>query len=100
MSRVFEVYKNTGISFGVELGIWGWLAGISLGIFLAEKWGKYWGAKLMILGAMGNIADRLRWGGVRDYWNFLDVWINNIYDWVIVLGGILLIIELWRKSSK
>ena len=100
MSRISEVSKNTGISFGVELGIWGWLLGIIFGLYLAVKWGKYWGARLMILGAMGNMADRLRSGGVRDYWNFMDVWINNIYDWVIVLGGILLIIELWRKSSK
>jgi lipoprotein signal peptidase len=100
MSQIVEVIYNKGISFGVELGTWGWLAGIIMGIILVVKWGRYWGARLMILGAMGNMADRLRWGGVRDYWNFFDVWINNIYDWVIVLGGILLIIELWRKSSK
>jgi lipoprotein signal peptidase len=100
MSRVYEVFENTGISFGVEVGIWGWLAEIILGLFLVVKWGKYWGSKMMILGGMGNLIDRLRWGGVRDYWNFLDIWINNIYDWVIVLGGILLIIELWRKNSK
>ena len=64
MSRISEVSKNMGISFGVELGIWGWLLGIIFGLYLAVKWGKYWGARLMILGAMGNMADRLRSGEI------------------------------------
>lgn len=94
------VFENRGVSFGVELGIWGWVVGLGLLIFLVVKWGKFFGSKLMIFGAIGNLVDRLELGVVRDYWNFFDIWINNIYDWVIVLGGILLIIELWRKSSK
>lgn len=99
-SQIYEVVVNRGISFGLDLGVWQGIVGIFLGIVLLIKWHKYWGARLMIIGAMGNFIDRLRWGGVRDYWNFFEIWINNIYDWVIVLGGILLIIELWRKSSK
>jgi lipoprotein signal peptidase len=100
MSQVLPVFENRGVSFGVELGIWGWIIGFGLLMFLVVKWGKYFGARLMIFGAIGNLVDRLVLGVVRDYWNFFGIWINNIYDWVIVLGGILLIIELWRKSSK
>lgn len=51
-------------------------------------------------GALGNLYDRLFIGKVVDFLDF-KVWsyIFNIADSMIVIGGFLLMILIWRRSS-
>jgi lipoprotein signal peptidase len=61
------------------------------------------GLLLILLGGGLNLFERLVYGYVNDYWNFLGTGIyNNINDWLISIGIILFI---WvtikqKKQSK
>jgi len=103
--NLVEVW-NTGVSFGMlgNSGLSPWLlTGVSLAICVGLGWwlwrGRAWLASvavgLVIGGAIGNVVDRLRWGGVFDFADFhLGHWhwpAFNAADAAIVIGvGVLL----------
>lgn len=89
----FELSQNRGVVFGFDLPIWGIytltaaILGLGVYVVLKEKlWRDHWhlaALALILAGAIGNLADRVRLGYVIDfikvYWwptfNFADVWI-------------------------
>ncbi|AGL02609.1 signal peptidase II [Desulfoscipio gibsoniae] len=55
---------------------------------------------LVVGGALGNLIDRVRLGRVIDFLDF-QVWpIFNLADTAIVIGGLLLIIDIWRSDKE
>ena len=55
---------------------------------------------LIVGGALGNLADRLRYGQVVDFLDF-RVWpVFNLADTAIVIGACLLVMELVKDRSK
>lgn len=92
--------KNYGISFGID---WGLFVGLSvifvfIFLFLAIKKGRgYW---LIFIGGFLNLTERLFLGYVRDYWNFLGTGLyNNINDWIIGIGVLICLFDLWKKQK-
>jgi signal peptidase II len=98
--------RNRGVSFGLFTGLpWWTLAFLGLtAVTLLSVWlwrtrTKLSGAAigLIIGGALGNIADRIRWGAVTD---FLDFHVGqyhwpafNFADVAIVCGVVLLLLR-------
>lgn len=105
---------NTGVSFGmfgggearwllslfsigvaVSLGVWAFKANRRL---LAAAIG------LVIGGALGNVIDRIRFGGVVDFLDFsgtgLFPWIFNIADSGICIGVALLILDSFLSERR
>jgi signal peptidase II len=91
------VFHNHGIAFGLL----GWLSpavtvALALTVLLALFYNKgawpgglaeQWGYGLMVGGALGNVADRLRFGYVVDYLD-VHVWpVFNLADAAIVAGA-------------
>ena len=93
--------KNYGISFGMNGDVLIVLSIIFILLFLvfAIKKGRgYW---LIFIGGLLNLIDRIIFGYVRDYWNFLGVGLyNNINDWIIGVGVLICLIDLLWKKSK
>jgi len=95
------VVKNTGISFGLKFG------GVFLNLIVLMIL-SWWllrkeNEKILLVVWMGgglNLIDRLRFGFVRDYWSFAFGLYNNLADWLIALGLVVFIINLWMKRSK
>lgn len=102
LAVTFGFVTNSGVSFGVDLPIWiSFFIWVVVGFFVFNKnnsslWLFWWGAS-------GNMIDRLRFGVVRDYWQF-DLWgvDNNINDWCLFIGIILFAYhKLWvEKKSR
>lgn len=40
----------------------------------------------LFFGGFSNLIDRIRFGGVNDYWNFFGIWSFNLPDAFLVLG--------------
>jgi signal peptidase II len=55
---------------------------------------------LIVGGALGNLADRLRYGQVVDFLDFRFWPVFNLADMAIVIGACLLILELVRDNPK
>tara|TARA_R110000868_G_scaffold99983_5_gene274884 strand:- start:2754 stop:3230 length:477 start_codon:yes stop_codon:yes gene_type:complete len=106
--------RNDGVSFGMLGGVpWWVLSGLALGItvwlaVLLVRTGSHLDAAaygLVIGGALGNTADRLRFGAVTD---FLDFYVGdwhwpafNLADVAIVSGvALLLLSELLRGVRR
>ena len=53
----------------------------------------------MSVGGWINLIDRLIFGYVRDYWTLGWVY-NNLADWLIQIGIIIFLSELWIKKLK
>lgn len=88
------------MSFGVNLeAVQNWLMMLVLAINLYVFRGKL-GMSVLASAALVNIADRIRFGGVRDYWNFMGLWVNNINDWIIGVGIVILLIEIWKENTR
>jgi len=93
-----EIIKNVGVSFGLTGQMWVGLSVILLLIIGIYWWKKdYWGISLVMVGGLINLADRIIWGYVRDYWR-LGLVYNNIADWIIQIGFIIFLLELWKKK--
>lgn len=109
--------KNTGISYGLlnfegVLGqamlagfaalavalFWGWLARGSHSVLAATSLGFIMG------GALGNAIDRLRLGGVADFFLFhiggWEWYVFNIADAAIVAGAAGLLYDMARSSHE
>ena len=70
----------------------------TVGWFLAA-WGAA-GAGLLVGGSLGNLVDRLRFGGVTDFIDF-DHWpAFNIADSAITIGAILIIMGLMEATEE
>lgn len=96
-SRGFLV-ENYGVSFSFN---WSNLIFLSIFFVLILGWVFWnsfsWGVVLILIGGISNLIDRIYLGYVRDYWHFGGV-VNNINDWIIGCGVILVLIKLWEKK--
>ena len=95
-----NIIKNYGISFGINGGFF-----IILNIIFVFILTKIWfknnllSLGLMLVGGWINLIDRLIFGYVRDYWYLGRVY-NNLADWLIQIGVIIFLSELWIKKLK
>jgi len=101
LASFLVVIKNFGVSFGLN-NIWLFIIyGLSLVIitFKSIKENSL-GLLLLTVGGLVNLIDRLIFGYVRDYWNFLHLGIyNNLNDWLIGIAVLSLVREIWKKSK-
>ncbi len=105
---------NDGVSFGLLGGGAGrWLLSIfSVGVAgLLAWWATRADRRLLITaiglvmgGALGNVIDRLRFGGVVDFLDFSGTgvfpWVFNIADSAITIGVILLILDAFLSERQ
>ena len=95
-----NVTKNYGISFGIS----GWfyiLLSLVFVVLLSIIWwkDKFFGINLIVVGGWINLIDRIIFGYVRDYWNLGWIY-NNLPDWMIQVGVIIFLLEIWIKKLK
>lgn len=106
----FEIYKNYGIAFGVPISGGTLYFGVFIFLFLLfagllldfNRPGKYQNSGLVLLlaGAAGNMIDRLRWGYIIDFINIKDIFIFNVADIFIVVGGLMLLRSFMDMNKK
>jgi signal peptidase II len=105
-----ENVRNKGVAFGLGGDISAFLIGatvvVLLGLlaFLATRarsgWLVWAPAGLLIGGALGNLADRVRDGAVTDFID-LPLWPTfNLADVAIVAGVLLLLVDVERSAGK
>lgn len=105
----FENVRNKGVAFGLGDDISAVVVGatvvvlLGLLVFLASRsrtgWLIWLPAALLIGGALGNLADRVRDGAVTDFID-LPLWPTfNLADVSIVVGVLLLLFEAERTES-
>ena len=106
----FENVRNKGVAFGLGGDISAVLIGativllVGLLVFLAFRGGGGWlvwlPAALLLGGALGNLADRVRDGAVTDFID-LPLWPTfNLADVAITTGVLLLLLDVERSESK
>jgi signal peptidase II len=106
----FENVRNKGVAFGLGGDISAVLIGativllVGLLVFLAFRGGGGWlvwlPAALLLGGALGNLADRVRDGAVTDFID-LPLWPTfNLADVAISAGVLLLLLDVERSESK
>lgn len=93
--------QNSGISFGWQIPA---IRLIGVLLLLTLIWwvlkSKEWRWWLIIIGGALNLGERFRFGYVTDYWKIPVVPIyNNINDWLIFVGAILLIWKYYTKTK-
>ena len=95
-----NIIKNYGISFGINGGFF-IILNIIFVVILTKIWFKnnLLSLGLMLVGGWINLIDRLIFGYVRDYWYLGRVY-NNLADWLIQIGIIIFLSELWIKKLK
>ncbi|HEY6771991.1 MAG TPA: signal peptidase II [Solirubrobacterales bacterium] len=105
----FENVRNKGVAFGLGGDISAALIGativvlVGLLVFLAVRGGEGWlvwlPAALLLGGALGNLADRVRDGAVIDFID-LPVWPTfNLADAAITVGVLLLLLDVERSEK-
>jgi signal peptidase II len=105
----FENVRNKGVAFGIGGDISAVLIGATIAVllgflvFMAFRGGGGWlvwvPAALLIGGALGNLADRVRDGAVTDFID-LPLWPTfNLADVAIVVGVLLLLIDVERSRD-
>ena len=105
----FENVRNEGVAFGLGGDISVALIGVTivlllgLLVFLALRGGGWWSvwlpAALLLGGALGNLADRVRDGAVIDFID-LPLWPTfNLADVAITLGVLLLLFDVERSEK-
>jgi signal peptidase II len=106
----FENVRNKGVAFGLGGDISAVLIGativllVGLLVVLAFRGGGGWlvwlPAALLLGGALGNLADRVRDGAVTDFID-LPLWPTfNLADVAITVGVLLLLLDVERSESK
>lgn len=94
---------NKGISFGFLPGISNVLIvlviiGLIVYAVKVRELIVRLGLGLMIIGGMGNLYQRVMYGGVVDNLNFFGLFYNNVFDYLIVGGVVLIAIHLARPK--
>lgn len=100
LSSTRVIVRNYGVSFGIS----GWffiLLNIVLVILLTKFWweNNFKGIDLIVAGGFVNLVDRINFGYVRDYWQIGWVY-NNLADWIIQVGVIIFLSQLWIRKLK
>jgi signal peptidase II len=106
----FENVRNKGVAFGLGGDISAVLIGamivllIAILVFLAARGRSgvlvWLPAALLVGGALGNLADRIRDGAVTDFIH-LPFWPTfNLADVAIVAGVLLLLIDVERSQTR
>jgi signal peptidase II len=106
----FENVRNKGVAFGLGGDISPALIGVTILVlvgllaFVAGRsstgWLAWLPAALVIGGALGNLADRVREGAVIDFID-LPLWPTfNLADVAIVAGVLLLLIDVERSGTR
>ena len=96
---------NKGISFGFLPGISNILIGAVIVVLIVyalkvrELIVKI-GLGLMIIGGMGNLYQRVTYGGVVDNLNFFGLFYNNVFDYLIVIGAIILLLSSYKAWPR
>jgi signal peptidase II len=106
----FGYYPNTGIGLGIQFPVWliiglVGLIVIVLLIWLAVNYRRLtpivrWAMGLVLIGAISNLFDRMRYGHVIDVFNFYDWSIFNLADGWIIIGVFIIIVELVVGRKK
>jgi lipoprotein signal peptidase len=92
------IVKNQGMSFGITVNLFLNLLLFLIFIVFSFCSKSFW-LWILLLGAAGNLLDRLFFGYVRDYWPLPIIGVfNNINDYLITIGALMFIIDLWRKK--
>jgi signal peptidase II len=105
-----ENVRNKGVAFGIGGDISAVFIGatvillVGFLVFLAFRGGSGWlvwlPAALLIGGALGNLADRVRDGAVTDFIS-LPLWPTfNLADLAIVAGVLLLLFDVERSEAR
>ena len=94
---------NKGISFGFFPGISNVLIvfvliGLIIYAVKVRELIVRIGLGLMIIGGMGNLYQRVMYGGVVDNLDFFGLFYNNVFDYLIVGGAALIVIHLVRPK--
>jgi signal peptidase II len=106
----FENVRNEGVAFGLGGEISAVLIGativllVGLLVLLAIRGGSGWlvwlPAALLLGGALGNLADRVRDGAVTDFID-LPLWPTfNLADVAITVGVLLLLLDVERSGAR
>jgi signal peptidase II len=106
----FENVRNKGVAFGLGGDISAALIGativvlVGLLVFLAVRgeggWLVWLPAALLLGGALGNLADRVRDGAVTDFID-LPLWPTfNLADVAITVGVLLLLLDVERSETR
>ncbi len=94
--------ENTGISFGITFPgviMAEMLSLVIIGILLIKN-KKNFGWWFLMIGGGLNLGERLLYGRVTDYWPIFKTRIyNNINDYLIFIGLIMVILGKWKKSK-
>jgi signal peptidase II len=103
--------RNTGVAFGVLEGgglLVGLLIGLSLGVLVVyfalnvDRSGLWLPVGLLVGGALGNLADRARTGGVIDFIDPVAWPAFNVADSCIVVGvfALLYVVEGRERRNR
>ena len=93
------VVENRGVGLGWAKGLAGFLAGgIWVLMLFWEKKTGFLGIKIILLAGAINLTDRLIWGAVRDYWYLGKGVYNNVADWLLAVGLVIFLVELWKTK--
>jgi signal peptidase II len=106
----FENVRNKGVAFGLGGDISAALIGativvlVGLLVLLAVRgdggWLVWLPAALLLGGALGNLADRVRDGAVTDFID-LPLWPTfNLADVAITVGVLLLLLDVERSETR
>jgi signal peptidase II len=107
-SRYGVVSVNAGVSFGLGTAVSPQVITIVIAALFAvivyvgwRTWLRFPKASgLFIGGAISNIIDRLVFGGVRDWLSLPGTGLqNNLADWAIGLGMVMLLLHLERERN-
>jgi lipoprotein signal peptidase len=96
---------NKGISFGMFPGISNFIiffvivALIAYAVKVRELIVRV-GLMMMIGGGSANLYQRIVNGGVRDNLNFFGLFYNNIFDYLIVGGVVLIVISILKSNNS
>lgn len=92
---------NTGVSFGLlsfnDFWIVACLVIIALIVLVVKN--KNLGFLLVMAGGIGNLIDRVLFGGVVDHWQLFNLWFN-LSDLLINIGVVIIFWYEYRSGFK